>query len=245
MEEERLGYVVEDGIILKSLKTGICAKITEEDGKYSAKLISRKEEEKIHANIKQYELPKHKKLILLIIFYTILGFIFFLARGIIGIIAIAVFAVTTCFQLYYLLPDIIYAIKHKKDAQYLYIFKKAYQCYLQGKEINKENILSTNFPESLKVAALQYCFWPIVITLCLLHLNATNGINVLIFEVVAFTIFLILIINKKLKPFWLKIFEKIFYRKPSASQIEIVLFGINFIKKYEDDPERIKYFYLN
>ena len=142
MMKERLGFKCDEGLIIKYPETVLTAKVTiQKDNKYVAELINYSQLREIIENNNK-EKPIKKKLISsMIVFYILLAVLFIYTSGsFMGIFISAYFTLGSFLPLYYILKNIIYALKHKEEVQYANVLRKANACYLTGKKISKENL---------------------------------------------------------------------------------------------------------
>ena len=161
MRRERLGYKVGDLLVIESPETGIAAKVEiQKDGTVVASLMNMVEamEMEMQAN-KEDEKPSKKKMITgMILFNLAIIGAFILASGVaVGLVAALYFIAMTFSAIYFLLPQIIYAVKYKEMVQYESIFRKIDTCVKVNiklikkykiKLIKKFNVV---FPENVTV----------------------------------------------------------------------------------------------
>lgn len=254
MRRERLGYKVGDLLVIESPETGIAAKVEiQKDGTVVASLMNMVEamEMEMQAN-KEDEKPSKKKMITgMILFNLAIIGAFILASGVaVGLVAALYFIAMTFSAIYFLLPQIIYAVKYKEMVQYESIFRKIDTCYKLGIEINKANIKNTVKPfvqeisDRMNIDNIRQIFLAVAITPFILLVSHVNIIVLFAMEAVIFVIYFTTIKNERLLEVLNKINELLIYRKPTEQQIENVLFGLNYLKKCEEtDVARWFYFH--
>ena len=150
------------------------------------------------------------------------------------------FIAMTFSAIYFLLPQIIYAVKYKEMVQYESIFRKVDTCYMLRMEINKANIKNITVKpfvqeinDRMNIDNIRQIFLAVAITPFILLVSYFNIIVLFVMEAVIFVIYFI---SKKN--------ELLIYRKPTEQQIENVLFGLNYLKKCEEtDVARWFYFH--
>lgn len=141
-----------------------------------------------------------------------------------GIIAASYLIATSSVPLYFLLIDIVYAIKNKESVQTTYILNKIGSCFSQSKDINSEKIQLNNIRNIL----YSFATTPWILM--------TTKINIIIIMSI---VIILAIINgmsfrkPKMIKFLAKLNELLIYRKPTEEQVEMVIFGIKVLKTYE------------
>lgn len=254
MRRERLGFKCEEGLIVKSPETGIAAKVeTQKEGTAVASLMNWIDEINLEMKATEEEVNPSKKKIIsgLILFYLAITGIFIVISGVaVGIISGLYFIAMTIVEFYFLLPQIIYSVKHKEEAQYANIFRKAYACYRTGLFINKNNILSVkpsyeSIINELNMRNIRQALIGIVYTPLILISPYVNVGAIMIIAVGIIIIFIWIMKNRKLVELSRKINELLVYRKPTDEQIDRVLFGFHFLRKCEDTSELLKWFYFH
>ena len=255
MRRERLGYKVGDLLVIESPETGIAAKVEiQKDGTVVASLMNMVEamEMEMQAN-KEDEKPSKKKMITgMILFNLAIIGAFILASGVaVGLVVALYFIAMTFSAIYFLLPQIIYAVKYKEMVQYESIFRKIDTCYKLGIEINKANIKNITvkpfvqeISDRMNIDNIRQIFLAVAITPFILLVSYVNIIVLFVMEAVIFVIYFISKKNERLLEILNKINELLIYRKPTEQQIENVLFGLNYLKKCEEtDVARWFYFH--
>ena len=252
MRRERLGYKVGDLLVVKSPEKGLAVKVKlNADGTGVASLMNWDDSIKLEMKaIEEEEIPSKKKIIAgMLLFYLGLTGLFICFSGVVvGIIVGMYFIAVTIMQFYFLLPQIIYSIKHKEEVQYANIFRKAYACQSKGIWINKDNILSVkpSYEGSINESNINNIgsFIEIIFTPLMLIAPYVNISTIIIIEVGILLILVWSMKNGKLIELSRKINELLIYRKPTEQQIENVLFGLNYLKKCEEtDVARWFYFH--
>lgn len=253
MKRERLGYKVGDLLVVKSPETGIAAKVEiQRDGTLVASLMKWTEERELEMQAKEEEeIPSKKKMITgMILFYlTIIGACILTSGVAVGLVAALYFIAMTFAAIYFLLPQIIYAVKYKGIVQYESIFRKLDTCYKLGMEINKANIKNITvkpfvqeISDRMNIDNIRQIFLAVAITPFILLVSHVNIIVLLAMEAVIFVIYFTTIKNERLLEVLNKINDLLVYRKPTEQQIENVLFGLNYLKKCEE-TEVASWFY--
>lgn len=248
MRRERLGFKCDEGLIIKSPETGIAAKVElQKDGTAVAGLMNWTEVMNLEMKATEEELSKKKILAGMILFYfAITGICIYISGVTIGIMAGLYFIAMTSVEFYFLVPQIIFNAKHKEEAQYDNIFRKTYDCYSRGLFINKKNIQSSKpyyegFINESNMRRIRQAIIAIVLTPVILSSHYVN--MVIIIDVVIFIIFFWSMKTRKLLELSRKINEFLVYRKPTEEQIDIVLFGFQYLKKCEETSDLMKWFY--
>jgi len=255
MKRERLGFKFDEGLIVKSPETGIAAKVElQKDGTAVASLMKWTEEMELEMQAKEEEeIPSKKKIIAgMILFNLAIIGAFILASGVaVGLVAALYFIAMTFSAIYFLLPQIIYAVKYKEMVQYESIFRKVDTCYMLRMEINKANIKNITVKpfvqeinDRMNIDNIRQIFLAVAITPFILLVSYVNIIVLFVMEAVICVIYFISIKNERLLEILNKINELLIYRKPTEQQIENVLFGLNYLKKCEEtDVARWFYFH--
>ena len=141
MMKERLGFKCDEGLIIKYPETVLTAKVTiQKDNKYVAELINYSQLREIIENNNKKKTIKKKLISSMIVFYILLAVLFIYTSGSFMGIFISAYTLGAFLPLYYILKNIIYALKHKEEVQYANVLRKANACYLTGKKISKERL---------------------------------------------------------------------------------------------------------
>lgn len=253
MKRERLGYKVGDLLVVKSPETGIAAKVEiQKDGTLVAKLMNMVEamEKEMQAN-KEDEEPSKKKMITgMILFYLAIIGACILASGVaVGLVTALYFIAMTFAAIYFLLPQIIYAVKYKEMVQYESIFRRVDTCYKLGLEINEYNLKNITvkpfvqeITDRMNIEHIRQLFLATTITPFILIISHVNIIILFAMEALIFIIYYISKKNERLLEILSEINVLLVYRKPTEQQIENVLFGLNYLKKCEE-TEVASWFY--
>lgn len=255
MKRERLGFKSDEGLIVKSPETGIAAKVEiPKDGTLVASLMNMVEvmEKEMQANKEDEEPSKKKMITWMILFYLAIIGACILASGVaVGLVAALYFIAMTFAAIYFLLPQIIYAVKYKEMVQYESIFRKIDTCYKLGIEINKANIKNITvkpfvqeISDRMNIDNIRQIFLAVAITPFILLVSHVNIIVLFAMEAVIFVIYFTTIKNERLLEVLNKINELLVYRKPTEQQIENVLFGFTYLKKCEE-TEIARWFYFH
>ena len=254
MKRERLGYKVGDLLVVKSPEKGIAAKVKlNADGTGVASLMNWDDAIKLEMKaIEEEEIPAKKKIIAgMLLFYLALTGLFVCFSGfVVGIIVGVYFIFVTIMQFYFLLPQIIYSIKHKEEVQYANIFRKAYACQSKGIWINKDNILSVKpsyegFINESNINNIGLSLIGIIFTPLMLITPYVNTSIIIVIDVVMFLILVWFIKNGKFMELSRKINEVLVDRKPTEEQIDMVLLGFQFLRIYENMSDLMKWFYFH
>lgn len=251
MRRERLGFKCDEGLIIKSPETGIAAKVElQKDGTAVVGLMKWTEVMELEMQVKEEEeKPAKKKIIaVMLLFYLAIIRACIFASGVtVGLGAALYFIAITFAAIYFLLQQIIYAVKHKENVQYKSIFRKIDTCYMLGMEINEANIKNITFkPEisdRMDIDKIRQIFLAMAITPLILLVSYVNIIAILVMDAVILVIYITSIKNERLLDILNKTNEFLIYRKPTEQQIENVLFGFNYLKECEQS-EVARWFYF-
>lgn len=253
MMKERLGFKCDEGLIIKYPETVLTAKVTiQKDNKYVAELINYSQlRERIENNNK--EKPIKKKLISsMIVFYILLAVLFIYTSGsFMGIFISAYFTLGSFLPLYYILKNIIYALKHKEEVQYANVLRKANACYLTGKKISKENLENIevipyieNIENRVNMDYLRQILLIIFTTTILILIPHINFIILMCLDIPVLILYIFSGKNVKLLKLLAKLNEILVYRKPTDEQVEVVLFGMNYLERCTKD-DIVKWFFFH
>ena len=254
MKRARLGYKVGDLLVVKSPETGIAAKVElNADGTGVASLMNWDDTIKLEMKaIEEEKIPSKKKIIAgMLLFYLVLTGLFICFSGVVvGIIVGFYFIAITIMQFYFLLPQIIYSIKHKEEVQYANIFRKVYACHSKGIGINKDNILSVKpsyegFINESNINNIGLGFIGIIFTPLMLITPYVNTSTIIIIDVGILLILVWSMKNGKFIELSRKINELLVYRKPTEEQIDMALLGFQFLRIYENMSDLMKWFYFH
>lgn len=252
MKRERLGYKVGDLLVVKSPEKGIAAKVElNADGTGVASLMNWEDAIKLEMKaIEEEEIPAKKKIIAgMLLFYLALTGLFICFSGVVvGIIVSLYFIAITIMQFYFLLPQIIYSIKHKEEVQYANIFRKAYACHSKGILLNKDNLLSVKpadegFINKINTNNIGLSLIGIIFTPLMLITPYVNTSIIIVIDVAILLILVWSMKNGKLIELSRKINELLVYRKPTEKQIDMALLGFQFLRIYENMSDLMKWFY--
>ena len=205
MKKKRYIFWNEGNLIIRSTWSNTAVRVTS-NGKdmFTAKRLLPYEFEEEVSKAEPKEPSKKGIIFSMIAFYTVVAIICVKFGGIVaGIIAASYLIATSSVPLYFLLIDIVYAIKNKESVQTTYILNKIGSCFSQSKDINSEMTTKINI---------------IIIMSIVIILAIINGMS---FR------------KPKMIKFLAKLNELLIYRKPTEEQVEMVIFGIKVLKTYE------------
>lgn len=248
MKKLWLGFPIDGGVILTSPKTGIpTARVTRSnDGVEIAELIGYRTEKKILEE-ENKKISSKNIIIGMIVAYAIITIIFFLIAGIRGLSAGLYATAITCVQIYFLLPDIIYAFRYKKHAQYMSILERIDECDRAKKNINLEELSVIGYhPKETNTIEISQILLALIVSIVILFTDNTAILKYVIIIVAIFVLYIFSIENKKALKLYEKIEKALLFRKPTKDQIELVWFGLQFLKKYEEEDSKIfDWYYKN
>lgn len=226
MKKKRYIFWNEGNLIIRSTWSNTAVRVTS-NGKdmFTAKRLLPYEFEEEVSKAEPKEPSKKGIIFSMIAFYTVVAIICVRFGGIVaGIIAASYLIATSSVPLYFLLIDIVYAIKNKESVQTTYILNKIGSCFSQPKDINSEKIQLNNIRNIL----YSFATTPWILM--------TTKINIIIIMSI---VIILAIINcmsfrkTKMIKFLAKLNELLIYRKPTEEQVEMVIFGIKVLKTYE------------
>lgn len=224
-----LGIPIKNGVILKSPETGITAKVVKpEDGTEMAGLIGYREESEI---FKKEKIAKKGIILCVTVIYMAVITSFYLASGLVGIVAGVYLTATSGRKIIYLMVNGIYSFKYKQHVQYLNILKTMERLYKENIDINYENISSISYVSNRKnIEKIRNSIFDFLISITILFIKENNFIIPITMQVCVFIIYIMTQKSEKAKKIFLFFEKSLFYRKPTKEQIELVLFGWKFLK---------------
>lgn len=246
MKKLWLGFPIDGGVIISSLKTGIpTARVTRSDnGLEVAELVGyRTEKEILEEENKKFS--SQNIIRGMIVAYAIITISFVLISGIRGLTVGLYISLITCVQVHSLLPDILYAFKNKEYAQYMSILEKIDECDRDKKDISLEE-LSTIKYNPKETNTISQILLALILAIVILFTENTATITYVITIVAIFILYIFSLKNRKTIKLYEKIEKLLLYRKPTKDQIELVWFGLQFLKKCEEEDSRIfNWYYKN
>ena len=153
----------------------------------------------------------------------------------------------TCVQVRSLLPDILYAFKNKEYAQYMSILERIDECDRDKKDISLEelSVIKHNSKET-NIYKISQILLTLIVAIVVLFTENTATITYVITIVAIFILYIFSLKNRKTIKLYEKIEKLLLYRKPTKDQIELVWFGLQFLKKCEEEDSRIfNWYYKN
>lgn len=243
MEKFRVGFTINRGVVIKSQKTGIAAKVNHlKDGTEFVEFICEKEENELfQEEMKKFQ-PK-KIIAIMIIIYAMIFSFFCLLRGKAGIWPGVYLTVLTCTGLYELLQEIIYAIRYKS---YGNILKRLEKLKIEKNDIDYKTISEIKFvSDNRTLDDIRMLIFIFSVSIVILF-GAENNFKIsIIIAICLYIVYLISLKNKKLIKFLQMIEKALVYRNAKKEQIQLVLFGLQFLEKHESDPEIVNWYYQN
>lgn len=245
MKKLWLGFPIDGGVIISSPKTGIpTARVTRSDnGLEVAELVGyRTEKEILEEENKKFS--SQNIIRVMIVAYAIITISFAIISGIRGLTLGLYITLITCVQVHSLLPDILYAFKYKEYAQYMSILEKIDECDRDKKDISLEE-LSTIKYNPKETNTISQILLALILAIVILFTENTATITYVITIVAIFILYIFSLKNRKTIKLYEKIEKLLLYRKPTKDQIELVWFGLQFLKKCEEEDSRIFDWYYN
>lgn len=246
MKKLWLGFPIDGGVIISSPKTGIpTARVTRSDnGLEVAELVGyRTEKEILEEENKKFS--SQNIIRVMIVAYAIITISFAIISGIRGLTLGLYITLITCVQVHSLLPDILYAFKYKEYAQYMSILEKIDECDRDKKDISLEE-LSTIKYKPKETNTISQILLALILAIVILFTENTATITYVITIVAIFILYIFSLKNRKTIKLYEKIEKLLLYRKPTKDQIELVWFGLQFLKKCEEEDSRIfDWYYKN
>ena len=246
MIRKRIGFKVNNGVIIKSPKTGIIVKVSKQMNE--TYLIERISYIQLKEEEKNLDKPMKKKTIIeMVLGYAILTMLFINILGIImGIVAGMYFIITTVYATYLVFPNIIYAFTHKEEMQYENILRRIEICYRAGKKINEQNLRNIKImpnicdhEDVINLFYIRHLFVALIYFPCILLASYAEMYILIPIELGIFILCVIAVKNNWMLESLIKLEELLIYRKPTAEQIEMVLFGVKYLKEYERTEQEI------
>ena len=245
MKKLWLGFPIDGGVIISSPKTGIpTARVTRSDnGLEVAELVGyRTEKEILEEENKKFS--SQNIIRVMIVAYAIITISFAIISGIRGLTLGLYITLITCVQVHSLLPDILYAFKYKEYAQYMSILEKIDECDRDKKDISLEELSTIKYnPKATNT--ISQILLASILAIVMLFTENTATITYVITIVAIFILYIFSLKNRKTIKLYEKIEKLLLYRKPTKDQIELVWFGLQFLKKCEEEDSRIFDWYYN
>lgn len=246
MKKLWLGFPIDGGVIISSPKTGIpTARVTRSDnGLEVAELVGYRTEKEILEE-ENKKISSQNIIRGMIVAYAIITISFAIIGGIRGLTLGLYITLITCVQVHSLLPDILYAFKYKEYAQYMSILEKIDECDRDKKDISLEE-LSTIKYNPKETNTISQILLALILAIVILFTENTATITYVITIVAIFILYIFSLKNRKTIKLYEKIEKLLLYRKPTKDQIELVWFGLQFLKKCEEEDSRIfDWYYKN
>lgn len=248
MKKLWIGFPIDGGVILTSPKTGIpTARVTRSnDGVEIAELIGYRTEKEILEE-ENKKISSQNIIRGMIVAYAIITISFAIISGIRGLTVGLYISLITCVQVHSLLQDILYAFKYKEYAQYMSILERIDECDRDKKDISLEelSVIKYNSKET-NIYKISQILLTLIVAIVVLFTENTATITYVITIVTIFILYIFSLKNRKTIKLYEKIEKLLLYRKPTKDQIELVWFGLQFLKKCEEEDSRIfDWYYKN